>query len=217
MEKIPSFKVDHMRLVPGIYVSRVDDINGSPVTTYDIRVKRPNFEEPMTPEIAHTIEHFGAMYLRNHPQFKNNIIGWFPMGCLTGFCLVYDGRPETSVIAELVLSMMKFIVEYRGNLASMGFDPESCGNYRLNDLNGAQTLAANFLVLNDTFGLLKFVYPTAENAPEIAISSKINGEDEFARAIRNAHNIARHINVNYDDKVKLRKIRSLKVKPLKIY
>ena len=110
MENIASFKVDHMRLVPGIYVSRVDDVNGTEVTTYDIRLKRPNFEDAMTPEVSHTIEHFGAMYLRNHPQHKDNIIGWFPMGCLTGFYLVYKGRLEKEAIAELILSMMKFIV-----------------------------------------------------------------------------------------------------------
>ena len=204
MEKIASFTVDHMRLVPGIYVSRVDNINGTEVTTYDIRLKRPNFEDAMSPEVSHTIEHFGAIYLRNHPQHKDNIIGWFPMGCLTGFYLVYKGRLPKEAIAELILSMMKFIVDYKGNLPSMGFDPVSCGNYKLNDLFMAQTTAANFLVLNDTFDTLKFEYPTAENSPEIMISSKINGEDEFKRATREAQRVSRPIKANYEEVVSLK-------------
>jgi S-ribosylhomocysteine lyase len=204
MEKIANFTVDHMRLVPGIYVSRVDNINGTEVTTYDIRLKRPNFEDAMSPEVSHTIEHFGAMYLRNHPQHKDNIIGWFPMGCLTGFYLIYKGRLPKEAIAELILSMMKFIVDYKGNLPSMGFDPVSCGNYKLNDLFMAQTTAANFLVLNDTFDTLKFEYPTAENSPEIMISSKINGEDEFKRATREAQRVSRPVKANYEEVVSLK-------------
>lgn len=197
MERIESFKIDHMRLVPGIYVSRVDNVGEIPVTTYDIRLKRPNFEEAMTPEIAHTLEHLSAVFLRNHPVHKDNIIYVGPMGCLTGLYLIYKGQHEFKDIVKLVLAMMTFIVRYDDTLEAVGFDAESCGNYTLNDLQGAQTVAANFLVLDDTFKALKFEYPTVENSPEIMTSTHVNGDDRLNKDLKRARTMRHPVEPDY--------------------
>lgn len=100
--------------------------------------------------------------------------------------------------------MFKYIVDYKGSLIDLGFEPASCGNYKLNDIEGAKTAAANFLVINETFGALKFVYPTAENSPELCISSKINGEDATTRAADYAKTHAKVPVIDYADKVEVK-------------
>ena len=209
MEKIASFKIDHLRLPPGIYVSRKDVYNNEIITTLDIRICRPNFDEPLSPEVSHTIEHFGTMYFRNDPAIKDDVVYFGPMGCLTGFYFILHrdlspGTPEYTDIVSRILSMFKYIVDFRGNLIDLGFDPASCGNYKLNDIDGARTTAANFLVINETFGALKFVYPTAENSPELCISSKINGEDATTRAADYAKTHAKVPVIDYVDKVEVK-------------
>lgn len=201
MEKVDSFKIDHMRLVPGIYIARTDAVGNDVVTTFDIRVKRPNFEDAMTPEVSHTIEHLGAAYLRNHPTFKDLTVYFGPMGCLTGFYLILKGNYVNTMkpVVDVVLSMMKFIVDYDGNMESMGFDAESCGNYTLNDLSGAKTVAANFIVLDETFGALKFEYPTAENSPGIMTSTQIFGDDKLNRELKRARTMRQDVRLDYEE------------------
>ena len=202
VEKIGSFRVDHMRLLPGIYISRIDNLNGGDVlVTYDIRLKRPNFEDPMTPEIAHTIEHLGATFLRNHPEHSSYIVYFGPMGCLTGMYLIYrwtsDQQPSMKTIASLILSMMKFIVVYSGNIPSVGFDPESCGNYSLNDIDGAKNVAANILTMDDAFGTLRFEYPNEDNSAGIETSTQIFGNDKINTVLAQCRKIRCDINIDY--------------------
>lgn len=202
MDLIDSFKVDHMRLLPGIYISRVDETSGDDLLiTYDIRLRRPNFEDALTPEVMHTLEHFGSMFLRNHPEHSSHIIYFGPMGCQTGMYLIYkwtsDQKPSMKIISSLVLSMMKFIVMYSGNMPSMGFDPESCGNYSLNDLGTAKTVAANFLTLDDAFGTLMFEYPNDENSAGIETSTQIFGNDKINKVLNNCRQIRQNVQIDY--------------------
>ena len=96
MDLIPSFAVDHTRIVPGIFESRVDTVGGEYVTTFDVRMKTPNAEPAVAPAAMHTIEHVVATYLRNHPYWKDQLIYWGPMGCLTGFYILVKGRPAAA-------------------------------------------------------------------------------------------------------------------------
>lgn len=201
-ERIASFKIDHMRLEPGIYISRTEETTGGDIlVTYDIRLRRPNFEDALTPEICHTMEHLGAMFLRNHPEHGNHIVYFGPMGCLTGMYLIYrwtsDQHMSMQSIASLILSMMKFIVVYSGNMPSVGFDPESCGNYSLNDIDGAKNVAANFLTLDDAFGTLKFEYPNDDNAAGVATSTQIFGNDKINNVLNQCRRIRQNINIDY--------------------
>ncbi len=161
MEKIASFQVNHDLLTQGIYVSRKDRIGSETATTIDIRVKRPNVEAAMTPEAAHTIEHLGATYLRNLDGWKDGIVYFGPMGCLTGFYLILAGdyEPQTTRYEELVetvMGMFRFIAEYEGEIP--GTRPDECGNCRLHDLAAAKDVAASMLTLHSEGGL-RFVYP----------------------------------------------------------
>ncbi len=161
MEKIASFQVNHDLLTQGIYVSRKDRIGSETATTIDIRVKRPNIEAAMTPEAAHTIEHLGATYLRNLDGWKDGIVYFGPMGCLTGFYLILAGdyepqTPRYEELVETVMGMFGFIAEYEGEIP--GTRPDECGNCRLHDLAAAKDVAASMLALHSE-GRLRFVYP----------------------------------------------------------
>lgn len=179
MEKIESFKINHKKLVPGIYISRKDRINNEVVTTIDIRVKRPNFEDCMHPSVAHTIEHLGATYFRNLSGWKDDIIYFGPMGCLTGFYLVLAGdyEPSTSKymkVVDMIMGMFQFVCNYKGKIP--GATPVECGNYKMMDMDGAVNLAANMLVLKDTFNSLMYVYPNETNSQGIAASISLHKE-----------------------------------------
>ena len=179
MEKIESFKINHKKLVPGIYISRKDRINNETVTTIDIRVKRPNFEDCMHPSVAHTIEHLGATYFRNLSGWKDDIIYFGPMGCLTGFYLVLAGdyEPSTSKymkVVDMIMGMFQFICNYKGKIP--GDTPVECGNYKMMDMDGAVNVAANMLVLKETFDILMYVYPNETNSQGIATSISLNKE-----------------------------------------
>ena len=179
MEKIESFKINHKKLVPGIYISRKDRINNEVVTTIDIRVKRPNFEDCMHPSVAHTIEHLGATYFRNLSGWKDDIIYFGPMGCLTGFYLVLAGdyEPSTSKymkVVDMIMGMFQFVCNYKGEIP--GATPVECGNYKMMDMEGAVNLAANMLVLKETFDSLMYVYPNETNSQGIATSISLNKE-----------------------------------------
>ena len=102
MKLIPSFTVDHTRLKPGVYVSRIDTAGGEQITTYDIRMKKPNVEPCLNLPAAHTLEHIVATYLRNDEEWKDRIIYWGPMGCLTGFYLILkNDRPSKEIYGIL--------------------------------------------------------------------------------------------------------------------
>lgn len=149
MEKIPSFTIDHSRLLRGIYVSRKDRVGGETVTTFDIRMKEPNREPVVHPGALHTIEHLAATYLRNDAEWKDKIIYWGPMGCLTGNYLVMKGDLTSRDIVDLMRSTFRFIAGYEGDIP--GASPRDCGNYLLHDLPMARWEARRFLteVLNN--------------------------------------------------------------------
>lgn len=130
MEKIESFKVDHELLKRGLYVSRKDYDNNTDkviATTFDIRMKEPNREPVINMAEMHTIEHLGATFLRNHPVYKKETIYFGPMGCRTGFYVIFKGDLNSSDIIEIMKKMFVFIAEYEGEIP--GADAKSCGNY----------------------------------------------------------------------------------------
>ena len=143
MEKITSFTIDHIRLIPGLYVSRIDQVEGHPVTTFDIRMTSPNDEPVMNTAEVHTIEHLGATFLRNHKTFANKTIYFGPMGCRTGFYLLLSGNYESKDIVPLMTEMFTFIVEFEGEVP--GACAKDCGNYLDMNLPMAKYLASRYL------------------------------------------------------------------------
>jgi len=143
MKKIPSFTIDHERLLRGIYVSRKDEVGGETVTTFDIRMKEPNREPAIQPGALHTIEHLAATYLRNDDEWKDRIVYWGPMGCLTGNYLLLRGDYESGDIVELMRRTFAFIANYEGDIP--GAAPKDCGNYLLHDLPMARWESRKFL------------------------------------------------------------------------
>ena len=143
MDKIPSFCVNHLILERGIYVSRKDSVNGNIITTFDIRMKRPNREPVLHPDTIHTIEHLAATFLRNHPQWKERIIYWGPMGCLTGNYLIVQGDLESKDIVPLMRETFEFISTFEGDVP--GASPRDCGNYLMMNLPVARIEAKRFL------------------------------------------------------------------------
>ncbi len=144
MEKIASFTVDHLRLLRGIYVSRVDTLpSGESITTFDIRMTEPNRQPALSGEILHTIEHLAATYLRNEPQWRDKVIYWGPMGCCTGNYLLLAGRLDSRDILPLMRDTFRFIADYEGDVP--GASPRDCGNYSYMDLAGARREARRYL------------------------------------------------------------------------
>lgn len=143
MEKIASFTIDHMKLQPGIYVSRKDHVGDQTITTFDLRMTSPNDEPVMNTAEVHTIEHLGATYLRNEPQYKDKIIYFGPMGCRTGFYLLLAGDYESKDIVGLITAMYKFIRDFKGDVP--GASPKDCGNYLDMNLGMANYLAKKYL------------------------------------------------------------------------
>lgn len=148
METIASFTVDHMRLLPGVYVSRKDSTGQDIVTTFDIRMTRPNFEPVMNTAEVHTIEHLGATFLRNHEKWADKVVYFGPMGCRTGFYLIVAGNYESDQMIPLLKELFEFIRNYEGVVP--GASPEECGNYLDLNLPMAKYLAKRYLdqVLN---------------------------------------------------------------------
>ena len=163
MKRIESFTVDHMTLLPGVYVSRKDSIspvgafgdpgaedNGSfsekeiyPITTYDIRITRPNFEPVMSTGEIHTMEHIGATYLRNRADISSRVIYWGPMGCRTGFYLIMSGFIPAEKITEYMIDLFESVAAFEG--AIPGASPVECGNYSDMDLPAAKVRAAKYV------------------------------------------------------------------------
>lgn len=142
MEKITSFTIDHLRLLPGLYVSRTDYVNGYPVTTFDIRMTRPNKEPVMNTAEMHAIEHLGATFLRNHAEYGDRTLYFGPMGCRTGFYLLLSGAFSSHDILPLIKEMFSFIAEYEGEIP--GASAKDCGNYLDLNLPMARFLAARY-------------------------------------------------------------------------
>ncbi|MDD6853427.1 S-ribosylhomocysteine lyase [Prevotella sp.] len=143
MKKIPSFTINHTKLLRGIYVSRKDEVGGEVVTTFDIRMKEPNREPVLHPGALHTIEHLAATYLRNDDEWKDRILYWGPMGCLTGNYLLLKGDYDSADIVELMKRTFRFIADFEGDIP--GAAPADCGNYLLHDLPMAKWEAKKFL------------------------------------------------------------------------
>lgn len=143
MEKIASFTVNHLTLLPGVYVSRKDRVGEHVITTYDIRMTRPNFEPVMNTAEVHTIEHLGATFLRNHPVYKERVIYFGPMGCRTGFYLILSGDDDSAALVPLMKELFTFMAEYEGEVP--GACARDCGNYLDMNLNMAKYLSARFL------------------------------------------------------------------------
>lgn len=143
MEKIASFTIDHDNLLRGIYVSRKDGIGDDTVTTFDIRMKEPNREPALHQGAIHTIEHLAATYLRNDPEWKDRIVYWGPMGCLTGNYLLMRGDLESRDIVDLMRRTFRFVADFDGDIP--GAAPNDCGNYLLHDLPMAKWESKKYL------------------------------------------------------------------------
>lgn len=157
MEKIASFTIDHIKLQPGLYVSRKDRIGAETVTTFDLRITSPN-EEPVmhTPEI-HAMEHLGATYLRSNPLWKDLVLYFGPMGCRTGFYLLLAGDLSSAAILPLARGCFKFIAEFEGEIP--GASAKDCGNYQDMDLDMAKCRAKQYYELLKTIPEERLVYP----------------------------------------------------------
>ena len=154
MDKIASFQINHLLLNPGIYVSRKDKAGDQILTTFDIRMTKPNYEPVMNTAEVHTIEHLGATFLRNNEEYKDRVIYFGPMGCRTGFYLILAGDYESKDIVELMISMFEFIRHYPDPIPEFvrafdgevpGASPKDCGNYLDMNLGMANYLAEKFL------------------------------------------------------------------------
>jgi len=143
MKKITSFTIDHIKLVPGLYVSRKDTVEGYPVTTFDIRMTKPNEEPTINTAEMHTIEHLGATFLRNHAEYGEKTLYFGPMGCRTGFYLLLAGNYESKDIVPLMREMFTFIAEFEGKVP--GASPKDCGNYLDMNLPMAKYCARKYL------------------------------------------------------------------------
>lgn len=143
MEKIASFTIDHLKLVPGVYVSRKDTIGKEVITTFDLRMTSPNDEPVMNTAEVHTIEHLAATFLRNHPVYANKTIYFGPMGCRTGFYLLLTGNLTSKEVIPLMIEMFEFIRDFNGEVP--GASPKDCGNYLDMNLPMANYLAKRYL------------------------------------------------------------------------
>ena len=143
MEKIASFTVNHLILEPGIYVSRRDRVKDEVLTTFDVRMTAPNREPVMNTAEVHTLEHLGATFLRNDPEYRDEVIYWGPMGCRTGFYLILAGEKEPEDIIDLMKRLYRFMADFEGEVP--GACARDCGNYLDMNLPMAKLLAARFL------------------------------------------------------------------------
>lgn len=158
MKQIASFTINHLKLLPGIYVSRRDKVGEATLTTFDIRMTRPNFEPVMNTAEVHTIEHLGATFLRNHEEYASKTVYFGPMGCRTGFYAIFSEDLSSRDIVPVMTEMFTFIRDFEGNVP--GAAAVECGNYLDMNLPMAKYLAGKFLreVLTD-INDSRLVYP----------------------------------------------------------
>ena len=143
MDKITSFTINHLKLLPGIYVSRKDTVGGHTVTTFDLRMTRPNYEPVINTAELHTIEHLGATYLRNDLELSEKIVYFGPMGCRTGYYLLMKGDLTSNDVVPLVTDLFKFMADFEGDVP--GAAPRDCGNYLDMNLGMAKYESKKFL------------------------------------------------------------------------
>lgn len=143
MELIKSFTINHLKLNPGLYVSRKDKVGNEVITTFDIRMTKPNCEPVMNTAEVHTIEHLGATFLRNHPEWSGKTVYFGPMGCRTGFYVLFAGDLSSQDVLPVITDMFKFIRDFEGTVP--GADPKECGNYMDMNLPMAKYLAGKYL------------------------------------------------------------------------
>lgn len=160
MEKIASFTVDHIRLQPGLYVSRKDRVGAETVTTFDLRLTSPNEEPVLNTAEAHTIEHLAATYLRNEPDWKDKVLYFGPMGCRTGFYLLLRGDYTSRQVLPLVRDCFRFIAEFEG--AVPGASARDCGNYLDMNLPMAKYWGARYARLLERADDSCLYYPKEE-------------------------------------------------------
>lgn len=143
MEKIASFTINHLELIPGVYVSRKDMVGENVITTFDLRMTTPNLEPVMNTAEIHAMEHLGATFLRNHKEFSSKTVYFGPMGCRTGFYLLLNGDFNSKDILNLLIEMFGFISEYEGEIP--GASARDCGNYLDMNLPMAKYLGNKYL------------------------------------------------------------------------
>lgn len=141
MDLIPSFSVDHTAIIPGIFTSRVDKVGDSVITTYDIRLTRPNREPAVDVAAMHSLEHIIATFLRNDPDWKDELIYWGPMGCMTGFYIILKGSRKPKEICDLLIKAFRSVNDVQ---SVPGTTPENCGHYLMHNLGMAKWYAAKF-------------------------------------------------------------------------
>lgn len=157
VEKIASFTVDHIKLLPGLYVSRRDKVGAETVTTFDLRLTKPNEEPVLNTAEVHTIEHLGATYLRNEPTWKDKVLYFGPMGCRTGFYLLLAGDYSSRDVLPLVTECFRFIRDYRD--AVPGASPKDCGNYLDMNLPMANYWGAKYVGVLENADETRLNYP----------------------------------------------------------
>jgi S-ribosylhomocysteine lyase len=143
MEKIASFRIDHLRLKRGVYVSRVDRFGASVLTTFDLRMTEPNNEPVLDIPAIHTLEHMGATFLRSHAEWGARTVYFGPMGCRTGLYMVLEGQLTSAQVVHLVKEFLEWTLAYRGEVP--GASAAECGNWRDHNLEMAQFEARRYL------------------------------------------------------------------------
>lgn len=157
MEKITSFTIDHIKLQPGLYVSRKDKVGAETVTTFDLRLTKPNEEPVINTAEMHTIEHLAATYLRNDARWKDKVLYFGPMGCRTGFYLLLAGDYVSTDVVELVHGCFAFVRDFRGEVP--GASARDCGNYLDMNLPMANYWGAKYAALLEHIDETRLVYP----------------------------------------------------------
>lgn len=157
MKKITSFTIDHLTLLPGVYLSRKDSTpSGDVISTFDIRMTAPNRQPALSISALHAMEHLAATFLRNHPEWGGRIVYWGPMGCCTGNYLLLNGDYESNDIVPLLKETFRFIADYEGDVP--GASPRDCGNYLLMNLPEARMAARDYLAVLEDPEKLKTKY-----------------------------------------------------------
>ncbi len=156
MNKIESFKVDHIKLEKGLYVSRVDHLGQEVVTTFDLRMKKPNVEL-LDNEAIHTLEHLIATFVRNDSEFADRVVYFGPMGCLTGMYLILHGNYESKEIVPLLIRAFEFVLDFQGDIP--GVSEIECGSYKLHSLAKAKDEAKSYLEVLTNIGPNQLNYP----------------------------------------------------------
>ena len=154
METIESFKINHLNLFAGLYVSRKDQFKDVTITTFDMRITAPNREPVIDMPALHTIEHLGATFFRNS-KIKNKVVYFGPMGCRTGCYVVLEGNLSSEDIFDDVIDMCNFVIDFSGDIP--GATPEQCGNYSEQNLNMAKFYISKYK--NELINNKRFVYP----------------------------------------------------------